>query len=499
MSSTTSSPELIEKVSSDNIVIAFDLLSNLTYMACLAVAQLPRDAMLKKAGEQPLKTAVFFQQAYFLAHRLGLEYTRALQSVAERAKADNIKTLLLRFASTISSGESEQVFIREETRLEGRRYVNEYQSSVENLKKWTDAYAALLVSVTLIVVVALVSTLTGGLQQNFVVLMGFAMFFITAVGVYVILRSAPYEQKTYTGANGGPLDRRIAKLLLMIMGTGGLLIALILGIVFGVGAALLSFGLFILPAGYFASKDDRKVSKIDSEIALFVRNLGITAAAKKGTLSAAIRDMDLKSMGSLEPYIARLRYRLAARIPTDLCWEEFKAETGSELVRRSTGMLVEGAEMGGDPEEVSEIAAMYATSVSEMRDLRRLTASSFTFLALPMHASMSGLLMFILTIITSFNNKLEEVSTGLLEQTVASGSSVAMGSGLDIFNTQDLGLTTAVVTSVILVLTVANALAPKFAAGGNNLKLVQSFSLTCLISGINFLLIPPMATSLFGV
>ena len=60
--STTSSPELIEKVSSDNIVIAFDLLTNLTYMSCMAIAQLPREDILRKAGEQSLKTAVFFEQ-----------------------------------------------------------------------------------------------------------------------------------------------------------------------------------------------------------------------------------------------------------------------------------------------------------------------------------------------------------------------------------------------------------------------------------------------------
>ena len=48
-------------------------------------------------------------------------------------------------------------------------------------------------------------------------------------------------------------------------------------------------------------------------------------------------------------------------------------------------------------------------------------------------------------------------------------------------------------------LTVANALSPKFAAGGNNLKLAQTFSLTCLISGFNFLVIPPVATALFAV
>ena len=51
---------------------------------------------------------------------------------------------------------------------------------------------------------------------------------------------------------------------------------------------------------------------------------------------------------------------------------------------------------------------------------------------------------------------------------------------------------------MILVLTVSNALAAKFAAGGNNLKIASTLSTTCLVSGANMLLIPPVASRLLG-
>ena len=72
------------------------------------------------------------------------------------------------------------------------------------------------------------------------------------------------------------------------------------------------------------------------------------------------------------------------------------------------------------------------------------------------------------------------------------------GPGADLFAAQDLSVATGVVTFVILTLTVANALATKFAAGGHQLKLAQGLAITCLISGINFLVIPRMATALFA-
>ncbi len=230
MASTTSSPKHIEKVSSDNIVISFDLLSNLAYMANLSAAKAPRQMIIQKAGEQAhLKTSVIFEGVHLLAQRLGVEYTRALQLVAERTRASNLKSLLLCFASSIASGESEHFFIREESRIEQGRYANEYARSIENLKKWTDAFAAMMVSVTLIVVVAMISTLLGSMGSGFIVVVGFTMFFITTGGVFVILRTAPYEATTYDGDTDGPPNRARARFYLRILVPFGILAAFGLG------------------------------------------------------------------------------------------------------------------------------------------------------------------------------------------------------------------------------------------------------------------------------
>ena len=139
MSFTRSSHRLIGKVSSDNLTVGFDLLSNLTYMSVLSLGSLPRDQVLERCARQQLKTAVFFDFIYVMAKRVGMEYTRAFQLAAEKANASSIKSLLLRFAASISSGESERDFVIEEAETEGERYGNEYERGVENLRKWTDA------------------------------------------------------------------------------------------------------------------------------------------------------------------------------------------------------------------------------------------------------------------------------------------------------------------------------------------------------------------------
>lgn len=491
MSSTTSSQKRIEKVSSDNLVISFDLLSNLTYMATLSLGGPPRDILLQRAGALRLKTSVFFEQVHLLAQKLGVEYTRALQVVAGRARASAIKGLFLRFASTIGSGESEQIFLRQEAKLENQRYVNEYQRSVETLKKWTDAYAAMLVSVTLIVIVALVSTLMGAVSQTFVLIIGGAMFLITSGGVYVIMRTAPYEDYTYDGVTKGTPERRKARFYLRLLGGVGLILSLIVGVTAGFGPALLVMGVFLYPAGYYAAKDDKKVRAIDREISTFVRGLGNIAAAKGATLSRALRDLDLKSMGSLEPYVLRLRTRLNNQMPPHLCWEQFRSELGNELVVRSSEMLVDGVELGGSPEEVGQLAASYASTVAELREMRKLTAASFSFLVYPMHVAMVGLLLFILEVVANFNTRLGNIASEVTEQALA--GSAAQTTGLSMFQVQDLGLITAMIMLVVLVLTVANALAPKFASGGHTLKIVSGLSLMCILSGLLMIAVPRVA------
>ena len=106
------------KVSSDSAWLAADLTANLTYMAALASSQASRDKVLDLSSRQPFTTAVYFRQVYLLSKKLGLEYSRAFQIVAKKAKASNVSALLLRFASSISSGESEESFLSTQAKVE---------------------------------------------------------------------------------------------------------------------------------------------------------------------------------------------------------------------------------------------------------------------------------------------------------------------------------------------------------------------------------------------
>ena len=131
-----------------------------------------------------------------------------------------------------------------------------------------------------------------------------------------------------------------------------------------------------------------------------------------------------------------------------------------------------------------------------------------------MHATMTFIIVFVLRIITNFNTKLSEASTDLnfgsnagisvpeslrLPSGVPLPAQGDLTAGLDIFGNQDIGLATLMIVVVVVVLTLANALTPKIAAGGSNLKILSFLSVMCLISGGVLGIVPVVTSKIFAI
>jgi len=279
-------------------------------------------------------------------------------------------------------------------------------------------------------------------------------------------------------------------------------------IILSLGIVLVLLGVALAPAGFYAWKDDSNVTKLDNDLPTFLRSIGNVAGSTGVTLAEALTRIDFRSMGALEPHVNRLHIRLGAQLPTRDCWEKFREETGSELVTRTTHMLVDGAEIGGRTEEVGRISSQFALNVGQLRAKRQMTASSFAFLAVPMHATMTFILMFILEIIRNFSSEIERVKTEIADRTAAGEvgipsnlalpPEVAQG-GLGVFGVSpdDMTLVTWVMIFVIVQLLIANSLAPKFAGGGSHYKIIPFLSIQAVISGLVMMSVPFITARLF--
>ena len=163
---------------------------------------------------------------------------------------------------------------------------------------------------------------------------------------------------------------------------------------------------------------------------------------------------------------------------------------------------------------MGNICSSFAQTVVQLRAKRALTASTFSFLTLPMHATMTFILVFVLEIISNFNSKLFSASAGLNGggtegAALSEGSNIPPGltlptqgelsGSLQLFGNQDMGLVVVMIIAVVLIMTVANAVAPKAAAGGSNLKILSYLGVMSLVSGSVLALIPLLTEKIFSI
>ena len=432
-----------------------------------------------------------------MARKMGTDYAAACQQVAERIKHGDARSPLLRMAGSLSSGEDEADFLRREAEVIGEAFGNQYQRDVEALKKWTDAYVTLLVASGLIVIVAVISMMIYQVGVVIIVGLAFMMVGATCLGAWIIYASAPREIKTrITGPSSS--GQLLGTKLFKMMAPPGLAVGSILILLgFPLSWALILLAVFLFPAGLIINRDDGRLSQSDADISTMVPVLGGMTASLGTTVNEALGRIDRRSMGSLMPEVTRLRFRLTAGIDPNLCWQALVDEVGSEVVDRTIQMFWKPLSLGGDPARIGASSAFYSSRIAYLRAARSMVASTFKWLALPLHLAMVGLLEFIVEIMRLFNASIGANSELLSVDDLGLPAGIA-DVQLMTFGQVNMTLIHILVTVVVLVLTGANAYAPKAADGGHTLKIAYNLSIMLLITGALMLAVPMLAISLFS-
>ena len=255
---------------------------------------------------------------------------------------------------------------------------------------------------------------------------------------------------------------------------------------------------FLYVPGFIITRDDKRIEKLDADIPTVVRVLGGVTSAIGTTVTQALGQIDRRSMGALTPEIDRLHLRLQAGIEPEMCWNRFVDETGSELVDRTKNMFWDALSLGADAGKAGAAAALFSSNIAYLRANRTMVAVTFKYLIFPLHGAMVALLLFIPEIMKLFSLNIQASSQFLTEGGISTlpNSSMAIGE-LFTFGDINLGLVNFLVTFVVVVLTAADAFAPKAAEGGNNLKLAYSLAIMLTITGLLMIGVPMFARSIF--
>ena len=476
--------------------LKYDLFTQLSYMASLATAKVSRDVLFTKAASLHLSSTPYFVEINTLVNRLSYDYAEACRAVSERCKDHDVSTLLKRLAGSLNSGEDEAEFLTREAGVLAELYVAEYERDIESLRKWTDGYSALIVSAGLIVVVSMISLMIYSLGIGMMLGTTFVTLTVSAGGAWIIYAAVPREGFTRTAglSSKGQLH---AVFLFRILVPIGCVIGVLTWIAgLSIGVAFIAIGLSLLPAGFVMYRDSRRLASQDNDVANTVRLLGGVTSAIGTTVQDAIGKIDRRSLASLQEDVRRLEIRMNAGISPNACWRRFVKETGSELIERTVDIFWDALTLGGEAGRTGKNAAFFASRIAMARAKRALVADMFGYLVWPLHASMVGLLIFIVTIMELFAYSLSDAAP-----TVEGGSegvpAAATMAGFNTFAGVNFDFLRALILLVVLALTIGNALAPHLASGGHRLRLAFHLGITMTITGGMLAFLPGLAQSIF--
>ena len=473
-----------------------DLATQLVYMSAVATAGLSRDKLFEQTGKLPYLTSKLFRTIRLLAARLNYNYAAACRNIAERTKDTHLQGFLLRFSSSLSSGEPEDRFLARESGIELENYAGGYERDVESMKKWTDAFVTLLVSVVLIVIITVVSTLLYTMGPAFIMTLTTTSFMATFIGAWLIYRTAPAERKTHGLRRRSPQQVRTRRLGMMLV-PAGIIAASLIGLATqNLGVAMVIISGTFFPVGWAASKYDQAIDRFDQEAAVFLRALGGVAAAIGTTISEAMGRLDLRSMGSLEPGVRRLKDGLLSGLAPDLCWERFVADTGSEMVMRGVGVFWDAIKVGGDPAPIGLFASRFLDKMNELRAKRAMVAATFRWLILPMHTALVALMLFIIEVVSLFSEQMSKAQKDVL--TGKDAAVILQQTGGLAFGTADLHFIYVIVLAMVVVLTLVNSFVSNSALCGDRYTFCLHLGLMAAISGVCLLIIPLAADHIFG-
>lgn len=471
-------------------ISAFDMYFQLTYMSATASAGISRGKVFELARKLACPPARFFKEIEETVSNLRFNYPDAVRNVGERAKTESVKTFLLRLSDALASGEPLTAFLVREADVLGEAYGNDYETKLESLKKWTDAYTAVTVSAALIVIMIMVSTMIYSMSP-----VAMAGMIVVSIGgafavAWIMLRTSPQEVLDVPLAKGSKQQQRARQLARICIPIGIMVcVALIYFLNLDKGWVLIVFGIFFFPGGFVYTQSQGKTERKDREISDFLRSVGGAATSRGTTLKEAIAILRLDSFPTLKPDIHMLDLRLKSFGKPRLCWDIFGTETGSKLAEQTTGVFTEAVGLGGDPERAGILTSAFAMRTAMLREKRRGVAATFAWLIMVMHTVMSALMVFLLGILNQFTIRMEAV----MKEAGGTSALSSMGlGGMFQFNSAQIQFLSDLVIGMTVMLAFVNAFAVVASEGSHLLKTTLYASILLIISGILVLIGPSL-------
>jgi flagellar protein FlaJ len=494
--------------------IPADLLFMITYMTSLAIARASRPEIFTSASRrEEYISAKYIRKVNTLVVRWNFSYKEALEIIAERVSNLMIQNLLNRFSNSIDAGVPDNEFLSNELETTRNVYRSNIEQGFELLRKWGDAYIAMLLSGTVIAVTIMISIaiyapegIDMTLNMSYFLILGISVF-----GIFLMYQSVPDDPKSHGLSTWRSKEqimiRRLERIILPSVG----LISLILWVAgVNTGVICLFIGLMLAPLGVLAFIDDTNITLRDADFSVFIRSLGAVIQGQGATMVHALNQVDKKSLVALDPLVRSVYSKMNLGLEEDQVWERFIGESGSNLIYKFLNIFRDTVALGGPAGEIGKVVGHSMLEMVLLREKKDMFAKSFIVLLVPMHAAMIGIFVALFNIMVTLTTAV----SGMMKQFQEAAASAAGGTGsemgslagnafaagsLNMFVNFPKEQMTSYVVIIMLILTVANVVAARIVGGGDRYMYYFYSTLFFSLSGLIYLIGPIVVGMFFSV
>jgi flagellar protein FlaJ len=495
----------IERMDEEKRIPA-DLLFMATYMASITTAGVSRPDIFSYTGKryEYVPTKYVAKVDYFVK-RWNYSYAEALKIVAKKIRNEVLQSVFNRYANSIESGVPDEDFLERELATIRSVYRNTVEQGLEMLKKWGDAYIAMLFSgvlVALIIMLSIAIFAPGGIEST-LNLSYLIVILISVFGLVTMYRAVPEDRRTHGLADRCSREqaiiRRLERPLLLVTGTG-CIILWITGV--SAGFIYLLAGILLAPLGIFGFIDDNRIIGRDTDFPTFIRTLGSVMGGKGVPMVQGFLEVDRASLPNIRDLVDSIYSKLNLGLDENQSWNRFIGESGSNNIYKYTNIFRDSVALGGSPDKVGLIVGTSSLEQVLLRDKRHMVSMGFVTLVVPMHAAMVGILLVLFYIMANISKAIETVISTLGEsQAAISGSGSAMPAGLSVSFLMHFPVETMTVyvMIIILLITISNIIAGRIVYGGDRYIFYLFATILFSISGALAIAAPVIVGIFFNI
>jgi len=501
--------DLKEKLAqvTENKTMGADLLFMNTYTASLAIAGASRPEIFSyAANRKEYVSAKYIAKVDTYVKKWGYSYSEALSIVAERTSNTILQSMLNRYANAIESGVPDDDFLKNELSTVRSVYRSQIEQGLELLKKWGDAYIAMLLSGTVIAVTIMISIAIyspSGLESTLDMAYGIILV-ICVMGNVLMYQSVPDDPKSHGLSDRASKEQQTIHAMERIIVPLTIAAVVVMALI-GVSAGMIYIliGVLMAPLGIIGFIDDSNITLRDNDFSVFIRSLGAVMGGQSTTAVYALGTIDKKSLTALEPLVNSVYSKMNLGLDDKQIWDKFIGESGSNLIYKYLNIYLDTVMLGGPPEPIGTVVGSSMLEQTLLREKKDMHARSFIVLLVPMHMAMAGIFVCLYRIMVVLTGSVSSMMAQFANSSAATSASSSGGvsassalGGLNMFSNfpeQPMGF---FVVTILTIITASNIIAARVVGGGDRYMFYFYAALFCTLTGL-VLLIAPIGVNMF--